>query len=134
MKKIITFIAPIVILSACGGARDEFAKTDSGRALMTCVAGGGSIDIQSIDLGNQQKGVNVKLLKNNKNIEMQFAVDGKINQASLVGATIVGEKKLTRFSLMLNLELVCGGELASKILPDDYRNLQMLNQMQRIFR
>jgi hypothetical protein len=65
---------------------------------------------------------------------MQFSVDGKINQASLVGATIVGEKKLTRFSLMLNLELVCGGDLASKILPDDYRNLQMLNQMQRMFR
>lgn len=134
MKKIIAVSLLSFLLAACGGAKDEFAKTDSGRALISCVAGGGSLDIQNMTFDNQQKGVDVKLLKNNKNIEMQFAVDGKINQASLVGATIVGEKKLTRFSLMLNLELVCGGELASKILPDDYRNLQMLNQMQRILR
>jgi hypothetical protein len=134
MKKIFTIALTSLLLSGCGGAKDDFAKTDSGRALMACVAGGGSLDIQNIALDNQQKGVDVKLLKNNKNIEMQFSVDGKINQASLVGATIVGEKKLTRFSLMLNLELVCGGDLASKILPDDYRNLQMLNQMQRMFR
>jgi hypothetical protein len=134
MKKIFAIALTSLLLSACGGAKDEFAKTDSGRALMACVAGGGSLDIQNMTFDNQQKGVDVKLLKNNKNIEMQFAVDGKINQASLVGASIAGEKKLTKFSLMLNLELACGGELASKILPDDYRNLQMLNQMQRMFR
>jgi len=34
---------------------------------------------------------------------------------------------------MLNLELICGGDLASKILPEDYRNLQILKQIQRIF-
>jgi hypothetical protein len=134
MKKIFAIALTSLLLSACGGAKDEFTKTDSGRALMACVAGGGSLDIQNMTFDNQQKGVDVKLLKNNKNIEMQFAVDGKINQASLVGASIAGEKKLTKFSLMLNLELACGGELASKILPDDYRNLQMLNQMQRMFR
>jgi hypothetical protein len=123
-----------LLLSACGSAKDDFAKTESGMALMACVAGGGSLDIQNVTFDNQEKGVDVKLLKNKKNIEMQFSVDGKINQASLVGATIAGEKKLTRFSLMLNVELACGGKLASKILPDDYRNLQMLNQMQGIFR
>lgn len=122
------------MLTACGGSKDEFAKTDTGKALMSCVAGGGSLDIQNITFDNQQKGVDVNLLKNNKNIGMQFAVDGKISQASLVGVAVVGEKKLTRLSLMLNLELSCGVELASKILPDDYRNLQMLNQMQGMFR
>lgn len=134
MKKIFAIALTSLLLSACGGAKDEFAKTDSGRALMACVAGGGSLDIQNIAFDNQQKGVDAKLLKNNKNIEMQFSVDGKINQASLVGASIAGEKNLTRFSLMLNLELVCGGDLASKILPDDYRNLQMLNQFRGILR
>jgi len=132
--KLLTIALVSLLLLACGGAKDEFAKTDSGRALMACVAGGGSLDIQNITLDNQQRGVDVKLIKNKKNIEMQFAVDGKINQASLVGASVESEKKLTRFSLMLNLELACGGELASEILPDDYRNLKMLNQMQRMFR
>jgi hypothetical protein len=132
--KILLIAVFSLLLSACGSPKDDFAKTESGIALMACVAGGGSLDIQNITFDNQEKGVDVKLLKNKKNIEMQFAVDGKINQASLVGASIVGEKKLTRFSLMLNLELACGGKLASKILPDDYRNLEMLNQMQRMFR
>lgn len=134
MNKILIVGATSFLLAACGSAKDDFAKTDAGRALLTCVAGGGSVDVQNIALDNEQKGVSVKLVKNNRNIEMQFAVDGKINQASLVGATVVGEKKLTKFSLMLNLEIVCGGDLASKILPDDYKNLQMLNQMQRMFR
>jgi len=134
MNKTLIIATFTCLLAACGGAKDEFAKTDSGIALMACISGGGSLNIENITLDDQKKGVNVQLLKNNKNIELQFAVDGKINQASLVGATIVGEKKLSKFSLMLNLELVCGGKLASKILPDDYRNLQMLNQMQRMLR
>jgi hypothetical protein len=134
MTKILIVGTLSLLLVACGSAKDDFAKTDSGRALLACVAGGGSLDIQNITLDNEQKGVDVNLLKNNKNIGMQFAVDGKTNQASLVGATVVGEKKLSKLSLMLNLEIVCGGDLASKILPDDYKNLQRLNQMQRMFR
>jgi hypothetical protein len=35
---------------------------------------------------------------------------------------------------MINLELLCGGELSSKILPDDYRNLLMIDKFQRMFR
>jgi len=134
MKK--TYAATLIslLLLACSSAKDDFLNTDSGRALMTCVSGGGSLDVQNISLDNQQKGVNVKLIKNSKNIELQFAVDKKLNQASLVGATIAGKKELTKFTLIINLELVCGGELASKIFPDEYRNLQMLNQIRRMLR
>jgi hypothetical protein len=133
-KKIVVIASAILLLGCMKSAKDEFKETSSGKAMLSCVAGGGSLNIEALNLDGGKKGVNTQLKKNSKEINMQFAVDGSINQASLIGASVPGEKKLTKFSLMLDLELMCGGELASKMLPDDYRNLQMLNQMQGMFR
>jgi hypothetical protein len=134
MIRFIFILATISFLASCGGVTQEFRKTDSGTALLKCVAGGGSLELKDIPLESRQKGIDVILIKNNKKIKMQFSVNEKINQASLVGAEIEGEENLTRLLLMINLELLCGGELSSKILPDDYRNLLMIDKFQRMFR
>jgi len=133
-KKIVMVVFCFLLSGCLKTVKDEFKETGSGKAMLSCVAGGGLLNIEALTLDGGKKGVSTQLKKNSKEINMQFAVDGSINQASLIGASVPGEKKLTKFSLMLDLELMCGGELASKMLPDDYRNLQMLNQMRGVFR
>jgi len=75
VKRTIAIALISLSLSACGSVKDDFAKTAAGKALMDCVGGGGSLDIQEKVFENQQKGVDVKLSKNNKTIHLRFAVD-----------------------------------------------------------
>jgi hypothetical protein len=105
---------------------DAFFKTNSGKALLSCVSNSGKLSTTEYELDNGTSIVVVELEKTKKVI-MEFSVDESINQAKLTGAKIPDETKVTKFSLMLTLELMCGGEISSQIFSDEYKSLQMLN-------
>ena len=106
--------------------RDDFKNTSTGKALYSCVSTDGDLKIDSVVLENQQKAINVEL-KKSRTIEMQFSINRELNQAKLIGASIPGEKKVTKMALMLDLELMCGPEVASQILPEVYKALSIMN-------
>lgn len=109
--------------------RDDFKATATGKALYNCVSSDGNLKIDPVSLESHEKAVNVEL-KKEKIIKMQFAINKDLNQAKLVGADVPGEKKLTKLSLMLDLELMCGTDTASQILPEAYKALSIMKMFQ----
>jgi hypothetical protein len=111
-----------------GGVEGAFRATQTGKALYSCVSSGGSLNVKPRKLDNGGN-IEVVLIKDDrKKVTMQFAVDEKLQQAKLVGVEIEGESKTSKFSLMLQLEILCGGELASKMIPDTYNALQLMQR------
>ena len=126
MRCLISLLLTLFLVAGCG-VESSFKQTQAGKAVYTCVAGNGQLDVKSI--GGDQ--VEAHIVKADKDVRMQFAVNPSIGQAKLIGAKISGEEKLSKFTLMLNLELMCGGELSSQILPDEYNALKMMNAFRR---
>lgn len=119
---VLIFLA--LVLAGCNmSAESSFKKTQAGSALYSCVSGSGQLNVSSIG----KNLVEANLIKNEKDIRMQFSLDPSMNQAKLEGAVVKGENDLTKFSLMLTLELVCSGEIAAKIFPDEYNALRLMN-------
>lgn len=104
-----------------------FKKTSIGASIYQCVTSDGKLDVQSVKFNNAGQGVIVTLEKVNKTVHLKYAVDSNINQARMIGATVDGETDLTSISLLFTLELMCGGSLASSILPDTANSLRMLD-------
>ncbi len=117
-------------ISACKSPddqiRDEFKLTATGKALYMCVSTDGNLTVDPISVEGSQKAVNVEL-KKEKSISLQFAINKDLNQAKLIGASVPGEKKLTKLSLMIDLELMCGSDVAAQILPEAYKALSLMN-------
>jgi hypothetical protein len=121
----------ISLLPGCSKSITEaFRETQPGQAMYSCVTSDGDLTISSIN----KDVVDAHLIKNGKDAHLQFSIKPDIGQAKLVGASIEGEEKLTQFSLMINLELMCGGQLSAQMLPDAYNNLRMMNSLSNIFR
>lgn len=129
-KFFLFLIGTIFSIVGCKNAddqlRDDFKNTSTGKAVYSCVSTDGDLKIDSVVLENQQKAINVELIKT-KSIELQFSVNKELNQAKLIGASVPGEKKVTKMALMLDLELMCGPEVASQILPEVYKALSIMN-------
>lgn len=129
-KFFLFLIVSILSIVGCKNAddqlRDDFKNTSTGKALYSCVSTDGDLKIDSVVLENQQKAINVEL-KKSRTIEMQFSINRELNQAKLIGASIPGEKKVTKMALMIDLELMCGSEVASQILPEVYKALSIMN-------
>lgn len=100
---------------------EVFKSTKTGKALLTCVSSNGKLDIKE-----NNSYVEIKLTKKNKEIILQFEVDPSIKQTKLVGAEVVGEKNLTKFGLIINLETVCGRAVSNEIFSDEYNAFRSL--------
>lgn len=116
-------VAALIFVGGCSNEY-SFKQTQAGKALYGCVAGGGQLDLKGID-GSK---VEVRLVKGEDDIRMHFSINSNINQAELIGAEIAGQDQTTRLLLMLKLEMMCGGELASEIMPDAYNKLRLLQR------
>jgi hypothetical protein len=126
MRYLLSLLFTLFLVSGCG-IESTFKQTQAGKAIYSCVAGSGQLDVKS--MGDDK--VEAHLIKADKDVRMQFAVNSSIGQAKLIGAKVAGEEKLSKFTLMLNLELMCGGELSSQMLPDEYNALRMMNTFSR---
>lgn len=133
-KNLILILPYILFLNSCSvSIENDFKQTNSGKAILACVSGDGKLNFNEISLRDGSKAIEAVIVKNEKEINLQFTVNKSLNQAKLIGASIKDSKDLTKFGLMLNLELLCGGEISSKILPEEYKNLQNLQQLRGIF-
>jgi len=122
-------IGVIRITNGFSNNTSTFKKTDIGSAIYKCVASSGKLNVKSVEFKNVGPGVIVNLEKSNKNVQLKFTVDANINQARMIGATVEGETDLTPISLLFSLETMCGGFLASKIVPDTANAIQMLRSI-----
>ena len=133
-KLLIAFFLISGLLGCADSSINSFKKTDAGKALLACVSGSGDLNIEELKTDTHASAVTAHLHKSDKYIDLQFAIKPDLEQAMLIGATIKGEDNLKKLTLMMNLELVCGGEIAAKILPDEYKNMRMLNRLGGILR
>lgn len=130
----IILISGLALLASCkdfsSSADSIFKKTSAGKALYSCVSSSGDLKIISNPISQDEFEVNANLIKN-KEYNLQFLVRKKINQVNLTGASVVGEEKLTKLALMLFLEMDCGTEIASQIMPDEYNALRLMQHFSR---
>jgi hypothetical protein len=112
----------------------DFKASEVGKGLLACVASTGDITFKTFDSEKAGKVVEVNINKSNKEVRMQFSYRKDPQQINLVGAQVKGEADTSKFSLMLTLELLCGGPNAAKILPEDYQNMQQMNGLRNMFR
>lgn len=131
----IGFVA--VALTACGKRiEEEFRQTQPGKALYSCVSGSGKLEVTKGKSRDGKNVVDAYLVKGKRDALLTFVVDPDLKQAELIDAAVSDGGKVednqTRLSLMLHLELMCGGESASMMMPDAYNALRLMGNVSRM--
>lgn len=107
----------------------HFDRTQSAKALRQCVSGSGQLNVEKASVENSYIATLTKGTA--PPLSLQFQVDSSLDQAKLTGVSQAGEQSMSKFVLMLKLEMMCGGELASRILPDEYNSLKLMQSLIR---